>query len=48
MERISLACFPKKTINKLTNVVVDYQMPGVCRAFKTKFIIFGQLNQNVS
>ena len=23
-------------------------MPGDCRAFKTKFIIFGQLNQNVS
>ena len=37
-----------KTNSNLINVVMDYQMPGDCRAFKTKFIIFGQLNQNVS
>ena len=37
-----------KTNSNLINLVMDYQMPGDCRAFKTKFIIFGQLNQNVS
>merc|ERR1712083_1064637 len=37
-----------KSNSNLINVVMDYQMPGDCRALKNKFIIFGQLNQNVS